>query len=362
MYKARKAYMATGNEDPYEKFRENHDYIDRKAHEPFEREVRQQATRYREIETKIEEIDKGISEINEELDTKDLSESDRAERKSRIQELEAKKVKLDLEKAEYKDIEGITETERVRAGKNRQLQALRREAASKGQLKGYDYRRAQRQTAQYNVGLAQKTQEDNIKKRIEEREERIKSLEKQLNEAPDSDLETRLNVLEELNKETNMLQADEDQQHNLDKGYKMTEVEMQKETIRAAKTAEEAQKEFEEDTREVRESLEQRAKVEGELAVAAPSVIGEQDKEREIKMKAAVAAAVIDKPGPEKDNMVDDYFQYKTAECVIKGIENDVRDPNNPEDAKAMLEHEEQLQKADKELDAVQKGIEQQIS
>ena len=355
MYNARIAYMSTGNEDPYAKFRARHEDIDRRAHEPFERELREKAARYREIESEIEQIDKGISEINEELVNKKLGDRDRAEKNATVEELKEKRKKLDLEKAEYKDIETIKEIQRERTSKSRKLQQLRRDATSKQQLKGYDNQRRQRQVSQHNIDVAQATQYANIEKRIQDSENKINSLEKKLKATPDSDLRERLNILEELNKETNELQFAEDQKDNLDKGYQMTESEMQQETIKAAEIAEETKKEFKQDTREVREALEQKDKVEGEMTVEQPSIVGEQDREIEIKTQAAVVAAVVG----SDDTIVEAYGKYKVAECVIKDVEKLVRDPDNIEDAQAIVEHDEQLRQADKELDAVQQSLEQ---
>ena len=361
MYKARKAYIATGQEDPYQKFRETHDYIDRQAHEPFEKAIREKTSRYREIEHEIEKIEKEISEINEELDNKDLSQRERVERTERIAEIEAKKTNLNLEKSQYKDAEEIITIQRKRTSGSRMLQALRREAASDEQQKGYDYRRTQKQISQHNFDVAQQTEYKTIKTRIEERERRIKELTEKLEDTPDIDLEQRLNILESLNKETNMLEADKAQQEHLEKGHVMTETEMIQETYQQAQKAEEVEERFQKDTQEARMVVEQKDKLVGQMVVEQPSAGGYETHEREIKAKAAMAAAIVDSPTPGKDNIVQDYAQYKVAECVIRGVENEVRNPDVLEDAVAMVEHDEKLREADKQLDEVQKRIEDEI-
>lgn len=365
MYKAREVYMATGNEDPYEEFRSKHAYIDRQAHEPLDRVLREKARKYREIENEIAELDKETRELNEKLQNTELTDMQRNEYESRNTEIDEKRKKLELKKAEYKDGCNCLEQQKDRENSNRALQKKRREAASKEEIKGYDYQRSKHIKAQHNASVAEKTERNNIETRIAESEAEIEKLQKQLNKVPDTDFKLRLDILEKLNKETNKLQANKDQKILMDRGYELSEAEMKAETKKSYEILEEEQEKLEKATEVTREVIEEQEEKIGEAVVTNPEVANVEERDRQASAMAATYAIVHDGPAPEKDTAIQNQMQYmaakEVAKCVIPGLERHVKTIDDTEEgrrnAEEYLEQDAQIREADRELDRIEKDL-----
>ena len=162
----------------------------------------------------------------------------------------------------------------------------------------------------------------------------MKEIKKKLKETPDSDIKTRLDLLGKLNEETNNLEVAENKKEMLDRGYTLTEVEMQKETSIAYQKVEQAKEDFIKETSEARETAKAQDKHMGEDAIENPTMLT-------LDVQESI---------------------HKKAGCVIPGLDNKVKIIDNTDEglknAQEYIEQDEQLSKADKELDEVQTSIE----
>ena len=182
---------------------------------------------------------------------------------------------------------------------------------------------------------------------------------KQLKEVEPTDFEKRLLLLNELDKETHMLEADKELKRDLDRGIVPNKEEMKKDAYEKVDEEEYRQKEFNKATDDTREVIEEQQKILGEQVVKKPEQVNKEVQDRDTTLKAATVAMVVDdptKPGP--DDLGDDVKQFVVAKCVIPGLEKQKRDiDNNPEDAKAYLEQDRQIKEAQQELKKVQDKI-----
>ena len=362
MYRAREAYIATGNDDPYEKFRAEHAFIDRQSHEPLEITLREKARKYREIESEISELDKETTEINEKLQNIELTDMQRKEYQTRSEQIDEERKKLELKKAEHKDIIGVLDKQKGRESKHRVLQTKHREAASKEEIKGYDYQRGKRVKAQHNTSVAVKTERNNVETRIAEGEKEIKNLKKQLGKVANTDLRLRLDILEKLSKETNKLQANRDQKEVMDKGYELSEADMIAETKKSYEKLEEEQADLEKETKATRAIIEEQDKKMGEAVVESPEVANVEERDRQASSVATMYAVARDSAVPQNDIAVQNIGTNKDK-CVIPGLEGQVKSIDNTEEgrknAEEYLEQDEQIRKAAKELDTITSDLTQ---
>lgn len=359
LYEARDAYLALGKEDPYREKRTELIKQEKNAREPIELELRNRAKRFREIEEEIKKIDKREQEINEQLLSKDINETQIAALNKELGELGVKRKELELELADIKDkLDQAIDTRRERLVQRAGLEKKHVETLTYEDKKNYDYQKAKVDTMNQNFDEATKQHYDNIKRRIEEREQKIKDINKELKEVPDTDFERRLVLLNELDKETSMLEADREAKSDLDRGIIPEADEMQKQAKDKAENEKYRQEEFDKATDDARIAVEEQKEQIGEAVVENPEVANEQEKDRDSTLIAATVAVAYDSPEPGKDNILEDAGQYAVTKCVIDGLEDKVRNPNIPEDAKAMVAHDEQLKEADNELDKVQENIE----
>lgn len=362
LYAARDAYMKFGKEDPYTEKRTEHIKLEKEAREPIEMELRNRAKRFKEIEQQTKQIDKEEREINEKLIKGDLNETQYKEFQDRLVELGEKRTKLELERATVKEnLEAVIVERRERASQRAGLEQKHVETLSYEDKRNYDYQQGKIAEMNHNFDQATKQHYDNIKRRIEEREQKIKDINKELKEVPAEDFEKRLVLLNELDKETGMLEADREAKSDLDRGVVPDKQEMIHDAVEKADNEEYRQKEFDKATDEARAVVEQQKEEIGTAVIENPTIANIEEKERETTLKAATVAAVVDSPAPGPDTPLQNAAQFTVAKCVISGLEDQVRDPNNPEDAQAMIAENEQIDKANEELNRVQSNIEKQV-
>lgn len=355
VYNARDSYMKLGKDDPYTEKRTELIKKEKEAREPIERELRNRAKRFREIEQKLKELNEREEEINKELLSRDITETQIKTLNNELEEMGEKRKNLELERANIKaGLDKAIDIRRQRTIKRAGIEKKYVETLSDKDKKNYNYQQSKISTMNRNFDVATKQHYENIKTRIEEREQKIKDINKELNDVSDTDFERRLLLLNELDKENTMLEADVQAKDDLDRGFVPDVQEMRQEVYEKEAEEDHRQKEFDKSTEEVREVIEEQKEKVGKAVVEAPSIANAEEKDRETTMKAAVVAAVYDNPEPGKDTLVQDYGQFVKAKCVIEGLEDKVRDPNNPDDAKAMIENDEQLSKADTELERIE--------
>lgn len=362
LYVARDAYMELASEDPYTEKRTELIKIEKEAREAIEQELRNRAKRFREIENRIRQIDKREQEINDELLKDNLTDTQIATLQTELKELGAERTKLEVELADIKDnLDKAIGIRRERLIARAGLEQKHVETLSYEDKRNYDYQQTKVATMNRDFDQATKMHYQNIKRRIEEREQKIKDINKELKEVPDTDFERKLVLLNELDKETNMLEADRMAKSDLDRGIIPTSQEMKKDAKDKAEQEEYRQEEFDKATDEARAVVKEQKEEIGTAVVENPTVANIGEQEREATIKAATVAAVVDGPEPGPDTPLEDATQFAVAKCVISGLEDQVRDPNNLEDAQAIVEQDEQITQAQQELEQVQENIEQKV-
>ena len=362
MYSARDNYMTLGKEDPYRELRTELIRKEKEAREPIERELREKARKYKLLEEELKKLDKEQSEIDEKLLDENITDVQRESLQKDAEELVTKRRDIEVKLATIKkDLDPAIEERRARTIARAGLEEKFVETLTEEDKKNYDYQKSKVDRMNSNFDKAKSLEYNNIKRRIEEREEKIKRINKELKDMSPTDFERRLSLLNELDKETNMLEADREAKSDLDRGIEHTEQEMKKTAEEKVEREEDRQKEFDKATDDTRALIEEQKEKLGEVVVAHPAEVNEDERDRDRTLKAATVATVYDNPRPGPDTLLEDAAQYQVAKCVIAGLEDQVRDPNNPEDAKAMVEHDKQLREANKELDRVQTELQQNM-
>lgn len=365
LYEARDAYMKLGKEDTYTEKRTELIRLEKDAKEPIEMELRNRAKRFREIEVKLKELDEREQEINKELLSDDITEGQIKALQKELGEIGEQRKKLELERADIKDkLDSAIEIRRQRTAVRADLDKKHVATLTAEDKKNYDYQQSKIATMNHNFDAATKQHYENIKIRIEEREQKIKDINRELKEVPDTDFERRLVLLNELDKETSMLEADKEAKSDLDRSVVMGASKIKQEVYEKTDDEEYRQKQFDKATEEVREVIEEQDKKLGEAVVANPTVANVEERDRGTAAIAATYAVVHDSPAPGKDTIVQNVVQYEVAKCVIPGLEGQVKTIDDTEEgrknAEEYLEQDEQIREADKALDRIEDSLTKQ--
>ena len=362
MYEARDAYMKLGKGDPFSETRTDMIRIEKEEREPIERELRNAAKRFKENEKKLKELDEEEQEINKMIEKENASDSTKKSGSKRLEEIAEERAKIEKDNAYLKSrLDGTMKMRHERAIERAGLEYKHVQTLTEEDRRNYAYQKSKVDTMNRNFDAATKQHYDNINDRIEQREQRIKDINKELESIPNTDFERRLVLLNALDKETHMLDADQEAKKDLDQGIVQDQVEMERAAQDKTEIEKQRKKEFKQSTEKVREVVEAQKQQIGEAVVEQPNLIDEQEQDRDTTMKAAAVAVAYDNPKPGPDTLLEDAGQFAVAKCVIEGLEEQVRDPNKLEDAKAIVAHDEQLRQANAELERVQKDIEKNI-
>ncbi len=362
MYECRETYLQYGKEDPYREKRTEFIKLEKEAREPMEMQLRNMAKRFNEIEQEIKKMDQREQEISKELLSEDINETQKEALTKELAELGEKRKELEVERGDiiYK-LNSAIDVKRTRSLKRAGLEEKHVGTLTYEDKKNYDYQK-EKVTAMYNnFDEATKQHYQNIKTRIEQREQRIKDINKELKNVPETDFERRLILLNELDKETNMLEADREAKKDLDRGIIPTEEIAAKEAKDKEEKEEDRQEEFDKATDDARAVVKEQKQQIGEAVVENPEITNIEEKDRDATLMAATVAIVHDSPAPGEDTPLQNVAQYAVTKCVISGLEDKVRNPENVEDAKAMVEHDEKLKEAQKEMERVQENVEQKV-
>lgn len=357
MYRLRDEYMNLGNEDPFKEKRTELIEQERVAKEPIERELRERARKFKETETEISKLDKREKEINERLMNPEVSSVEMERLNKELEEIGEKRTKLERQAVELrKDLEPAMAERTSRTLMRAGLEEKHVETLSEEDRKNYNYQQAKIDTMNKNTSQGINQEYRNLKTRIDEREQHIKDLKKELDRTPADDFERRLELLGKLDKEASMLEADKLSKSDIDRGVKLTAEEKQQKITQNAEREQRREEDFLKATQHTREVIEEQNKIIGESVVAAPvQTTITDDQPRSVESKAATYAMVKDNPykaGP--DSPVDDYMQYRKAEIaasVIPGLEDKVVDVEDPKQAEAYLAQDKELTKAHQELE-----------
>lgn len=367
MYEARNAYMDLGKDDPYRSLRTEHIKQEKIAREQSEMALRNMAKRFYEIEDEIRKLDQREREIDEELLKDDLTDAQIEALTKEQQELGEKREKLETERADIREkLNSAINIRRERDFRRAGLEQEHVKTLSHDDEKNYKYQQGKVSTMYKNFDDATKQHYDNIKLRIEQREQKIKDINKELKETPDTDIKKRLKLLDELDKETNMLVADREAKSDLDRGIIPPAIE-EKRDIKERKDEEEyRQEEFDKATETANIVEERQDEKIGEAVVDNPAIANIEEKERESTLNAAAFAIVYDSPepagvAPKPDTPMQDAGQFVFAKMLQKGVKEIDETEEGRKNAEEYLEQDKQIREADKELDKVQANIEQKM-
>lgn len=369
MYRLRDEYMSLGHEDLYKEERDKFRAEEQKAKEDIEIELREMARKFKEYEIELARINKAIQEITEELNNNsELTVEEIENKKADLAKYETKRKEIEDKISEVRaKLEPAVETRINRELERYDLINKEYESLSYEDKANFRYQNSRNEKMQYNTETAQKQELENIKIRIERCKENKKKLLKELGETPKTDFERRIELLDMLEKNNLELEQAIDDERDIKNGVQLTETERKQEIANEYKLEEERKEQFDKDLATAQDVVEEKEKVLAEKAVEEPSQSKAEEKERETNEQATLFAVVADNPhkdGP--DTITDDVVQFAGAKCVIEGLEEEVRDPNNLEDAEAMIESEkkiekEKIEKANKELEEKEEKLTKNI-
>lgn len=367
MYQARDAYMDLGKDDPYRELRTEYIKQEKEARDKNEMLLRNMSKRFYEIEQEIRKLDKREQEINEELLKDDITDSQIKALTKEQEEIGVQRQKLETERADIREkLNSAINIRRERDLRRVGLEQKHVKTLTTEDEKNYRYQQGKVATMYKNFDDATKQHYDNIRHRIETREQKIKDINKELKETPDTDLKKRLKLLDELDKETNMLVADREAKSDLDRGIIPDAIE-EKRDIKERKDEEEyRQEEMDKATETTREVAERQDEQIGEAVVDNPAVANVEEQERESTLNAAAFAMVYDSPEPagvpqKEDGIIEDASQFGLAKMIQKDVKQIDDTEEGRRNAQEYLEQDKQIREADKELEKVQENIEQKI-
>lgn len=360
MYRLRNNYMNLGYEDPFKEERTKLIEKEKKAKEHIELEFRENARKFREYEIELARINKAEQEIQEELLDRNISSEKISELNARLDELGAKRRDVELEITKVRsDLEPAVEKRIERTKKRHDLENNYYATLTNEEKASYRYQNARVEKMHNNIEMAQKQEYRNVKLRIEEREHNIKMIKYELEKTSKVDFERRIELLDNLDKEAAMLAADRESKDEIDMGVRLTETERKQDIIADYEIEQERKEYFAKETEEAQIVVEKQDEKKGEQVVKAPIQVQLEDKTRESNAKAVTFAVLADNPNKEEpDTIVDDAKQFVGAKLFIEALQEEVRDPNNIEDAKAMLENEEKILEANNELEKKEEELE----
>lgn len=365
MYRLRNNYMNLGYEDPFKEERTKLIEKEKKAKEPIELEFREKARKFREYEIELARINKSEQEIQEELLDRNISSEKISELNARLDELGAKRRDLELEITKVRsDLEPAVEKRIERTIKRHDLENNYYATLTNEEKASYRYQNARVEKMHNNIEMAQKQEYRNIKLRIEEREHNIKMIKYELEKTSKVDFERRIELLDNLDKEAAMLAADRESKYEIDTGVRLTETERKQDIIADYEIEQERKEDFAKETEEAQIIVEKQEEKKGEQVVKEPIQVQLEDKTRESNVEAVTFAVLADNPNKEEpDTIVDDTKQFVGAKLFIEALQDEVRDPDNLEDAKAILESEEKIEKekiekANQELERKEEELE----
>lgn len=360
VYRLRDEYMAMGFDDPFKARRTELIAKEKNAKEPMELALREKARKYREYEEELARMDKEEQEIREQLLDPELSSEKIAALNDDLEQLSAKRKDIEVKLTSIrKDLEPTIVESQSRTIRRADLEVEYLNVLTKDDRANLSYQQSKITTRDRNVEKAEKLEYHRLKVDIENKEHNIKVLKDRLNDTPATDFEERLNLLAQLDEQVGELEMKQEFKAKVDSGVKLTEEEKRRTIRENYEVNAERKEDFVKDTAYVHEMVKEQAKETGEKVVQAPIKASMEDRSRESDAQAAAVAIIADNPhkaGP--DTLLDDAVQFGVAKCVIEGLEDKVRDPNVPEDAKEMVANDEAITKAHEELVKKQEEIE----
>lgn len=365
LYAARDKYMLLEKEDPYTEKRTELIKSDKDAREPIEMELRNRAKEYREIEDKLRQLNEEEQDLNARILNPDITPAEIENIQMRLERIGSEKRDLEVERA--KILPGLQKAVEIRQQRTLERSGLEKkyvETLSGEDIHNYKYQQNKIDVMNNNVEQANNQNYQNIKNRIDERERKIKEISKELRELSDStDFERRLFLLDQLDRENNMLEADIQAKSDLDRGISLTETEGAIEADDKFKGENERQEDFVQATQEVRDAIEEVQDMEEDIN---PSILGDDtsiQSERDEERLEAFATAAIVSDTPEE--MVGTYIGGRVVQKVTEetepfrsNLQKQVVDIEDPNEAKKYVEVTE---KADKKLDKVTEKVQEQI-
>ena len=377
LYRLRDEYLSLGNEDPYTELRTELIKKERMAVDPMEAVIRKDAREFARLQKDIAEIDARIAEIDRQIVDDEMTEGVAERLRQERIELEAKKSASLKKSSVLKEKLTPIVAEKARRSEARiELDAKLVETFSEDDSKNYQYQQKQAGIITKNTQQGIKQEYRHLNERIVNREERVLELKEQLSRTPIDDFEGRLNLLAELDREATLLEADRESKMDLKRKDKLTPEQRAKKVKEREDKTEEKTEEFYKATKDARALVQEQNRIIGADTVANPVQTTVTDKQdRDVKTVAATYAMMA---GGPRDSMAENYLQYQTAKqvatvkmeeyneaktpSVIPGLENQVIDIEDVEEAQKYLEQNDELAKANEQLLEQQKQVEERTA
>lgn len=342
---------------------------ERQAREPIQREIRERSRKYAEAMVALHKVNLELAYIHELKQKDKISEVDYETRRD-IALNKQKELKDEIAKLKPDELMKAMEEEKLRKGERAKVLGKDFEAeayknASFEEKKNLDYEKSKKITQQRNLEFAEREKVLNTKARVEERENHIKQLKKELDDLPEDDIERRLEILKELEVENLQLEHDNEQMDRIERGEVLDTNDEIKENAKIKEEIEYVEEENKKDYAKTQAAIDAIEKAEGEVAVKKPETDFEKEEKRKavIVTGAVVGAAVL---GDEHDTPAEDLGQaavgaFVAKNCVIPGLEEKVNDPNTVEGANAILEEDAKIKAAKEELAKNQRAVEKEV-
>lgn len=374
MYNARDNCLKVMGKDPFEAERQVLREQEKKNQKDTTQRLDDQVAEYRELEIKLERLDKirreqaeenhkaikggatqkQIDKLNEEL----------AETDSKLNQ-----VKQDLIKSKDK----LSESMEILENRKERRQALSLEtrefnAQSKVEQANIKYASSKEGIRRNDYSEAKKSETKHIKEEVERNEARVEKLKRELKDVKEKEpdnFKKRLSLLEDLDDASQQLEVSRETQKDIDRGIEPETDEAIREVEKDYKSSEERKEDFKKDAEELIQKIEEKEKEEGELAVQDPTGLTAEaieEKKEEVVASAIAVPAVMGKDSSVieaavvGEKLAKESIPPEGAPCSIAELNN----PNlynviNPDDPKAAEEYVKLVEEAEKDNEELNK-------
>ena len=349
---------------------------ERQAQKEIQREISERSRKYAEAMIELHKVNLEIAYIHQLKRENKISDEDYNLRRDIALEKQ-KNLKDEIAKLKPDELMQAMEEQNIRKGERakvlgRDFEYQAYKNASLEEKMNLDYAKSQQLTQQRNLEFAEKEKVLNPQQKIEERENHIKLLKKELDELPEDDIERRLEILKEIEVENVQLEHDNEQMDRIDRGEVLDPKEEMNENAKVQEEIEYIEEENKKDYAKTQEAIEAIEKAEGEVALENPEAELEKEEKRKetIVTGAIIGAAML---GDEKDTLKEELSQAAMGALVAEGLTKDdplaknmpgllaVNDPNTKEGAEAILAEDAKIKAAKEELAKNQRAVEKEV-
>ncbi len=350
---------------------------ERQARKPIQRETRERSRKYAEAMIALHKVNLEIAYIHELMQKNKISPEDYAARKEKALN-EQTKIKDEIAKLKPDELMQAMEEEGLRRGERARVlgegfEAQAKKSASFEEKRNLAYAEAQQLSQQRNLEFAEKEKVLNPQQKIEERENHIKLLKKELDELPEDDIKRRLAILKEIEVENAQLEHDNEQMDRIERGEVLDPKEEIKENAKIQEEIEYIEEENKKDYAKTQEAIKTIENNEGKEAVEKPDRANQAECEieearREAREKGTVAGYIGSQLiGDEHDTPVENLAQgvmvggFVARNEFEKQLNEKTVNIEDPEEAQEYVKKQEAIDELNKNQRAVERQIQGNI-